>query len=412
MVYYDTAAIPDPPSSSSTVKKAPFSGDPECDVMALVTGLANGTTYNIRMSAVNTSGETALSGVQTVKPAVNTTKPVEPDGISCTAGSSSITVRWKPVKYAKKYKIFYKQSSAPVDSGDHSGEQSIEFDAGAGRQTQKIPDLENGKSCYFWIKAVNGEYESDYSQYGNTTPKTKPPLNMNTFTMKIGEAAASFPEAEAGKGDRLSRKQETTMGDLTADSLVYWARKHKGDYSYDDVDFAIFNGGAILSAIGPGSLTVGYIRTKYYQDEMSYITLTGAQVRTLFEGRVATVPHTGGGGTGTGAFAQVSKEVRFTLNYHGTKQDGTIDKLEISKGGVTHNLLDGTHDSEQYRIITSTYLLTGGDGYTAYLMVGTAQKDTHKIIAEATCDYIYDQDNVPIEPYTDGRITLVGELWQ
>jgi hypothetical protein len=66
--------------------------------------------------------------------------------------------------------------------------------------------------------------------------------------------------------------------------------------------------------------------------------------------------------------------------------------------------------NRDYRFITSTYLVDGGDGYGAYLQTSLRQ-DTHVGIPRAVVEYIYDQDNVPLVPTTDGRITLIGAVW-
>jgi len=406
VVYYDTYLIDDTPSD--TVSKAEFSGADSCDVMALIKGLTNDTTYHIRMSSKNTSGETPLSIEKTEMPKVNTNTPDKPDGpVRVMSGNKSLSLQWLPVRYAKSYNIYYDTSSSVTTASPH-----ISAVSGYGKLSAKITDLTNGTPYYICITAVNGSNESLLSHSNNNTPQSKPSLNMTNYNFIIGTAGEYFPNEEAGHGDRLSRKKETAFGDLTGDALIYWARKHKADYGYEDVDFAIYNGGVIQSGLGEGPITVGLIRTTYYSDPMTILTLTGEEILELFNKRVATVPHSGGGGTGTGAFGQVSAEVHFTLNYHNTRSEGTIDSLQIYKNGVWQNLKDGTHNSEQYRIITSTYLVNGGDGYGTYFVGATARKDTGKLIAEATADYIYDQDGIPIVPYIDGRLTLVGELWQ
>jgi hypothetical protein len=54
---------------------------------------------------------------------------------------------------------------------------------------------------------------------------------------------------------------------------------------------------------------------------------------------------------------------------------------------------------------------TNDDGYQPLLIQGV-EKRTNKIIAEAVCEWIYDQNGEPIVPKTDGRITLRNEVWQ
>jgi 2',3'-cyclic-nucleotide 2'-phosphodiesterase (5'-nucleotidase family) len=251
---------------------------------------------------------------------------------------------------------------------------------------------------------VNSSGESGFSISNNTTPHEKEKLNMNNSTMLIGKAAQRFPNEETGKGDRLSRKQETALGDLVADSMVYWIRKHKAEYQISgSIDFGFVNGGVITRGLDKGNITVGTVKGLLYGDQMSILTLKGSQILDLFQ-YVAQVRHTGGGGSGTGAFGQVSKEVRYTINYtYGS--DPTRGDLE----GFTLNG-EPLGPNKDYTFITSTYLVEGGDGYGAYLQT-ERYKHTGLLIAQALADYIYDQDMVPLTPQTDGRITLVGEVW-
>jgi len=395
--------------------------------MGLITGLEN-TAYHIRVSSKNSSGESGLSGEQTITPSASyaSTTPATPEAPSpVIAGDESIALQWFPVKYAKSYNIYYYQSdsSANSDTLKTSG-KNLPVTAKGGKQSARITGLDNGKTYQVSISAVNGAYESALTASYSKAPQGKPPLVMTNTTYIIGYASERFPNEEAGHGDRLARKKETAFGDLTGDAIVWWALRHKGDASpaYEGVDFGFFNGGVIQGGINQGDITIGQVRTVYYGDPLSYITLTGEQVRTLFKDRVAKVPHTGGGGSGTGAFGQVSGDVNFTLNYNGTKSEGVIEELKIFKGGEWQYLVKdradvSTYNSEPYRIITSTWLIDGGDGYGAYLGIGTLRRDTGVVFSEAAANYIYyfgSSETSPLKPadFFDGRLTLKGELWQ
>jgi 2',3'-cyclic-nucleotide 2'-phosphodiesterase (5'-nucleotidase family) len=268
-----------------------------------------------------------------------------------------------------------------------------------------ITGLTNGTPYWVWVKAKDASgNESSASPSNNETPHPKPALNMNNINQTIGAIAQAFPNAESGKGDRLSRKQETALADLTADAMVYWIRKNKAAYSIaGTIDFAFVNGGVIQYPLAKGSVTIGTVKRTYYADAMSVLTMSGAQIRSLFE-YVASIKHTGGGGSGTGAFGQVSKEVRYTINYtYGSDQ---------TRGDLENFTLNGVplNPGQSYTFITSTYLVDGGDGYGAYLST-PLRKDTGKLISEAVANYIWDQDMIPLVPATDGRITLIGAYW-
>jgi 2',3'-cyclic-nucleotide 2'-phosphodiesterase (5'-nucleotidase family) len=212
---------------------------------------------------------------------------------------------------------------------------------------------------------------------------------INNSLQTIGTAAERFPNEEAGKGDRLSRKQETALGDLVADSMYYWK---------DKIDFAFVNGGTITGALVKGPITNGAVKKIRYYDQMSILTMTGAQVKTLFYDYIAKVPHSGCG-KGTGAFGQVSEHVRYTIDYNNDPRGGVISGLTLEG----EPFVDDTSDI----FVTSTRLLNDNtDGYVPILDQGTSRYDSNLIIAQAVAEWIYDQPPVPIEPKLDGRIVL------
>jgi hypothetical protein len=395
VVYWDTKAQKD-----ETTPKAEFGGDPPCDVMGLITSLQNGVTYYVWISAKNTSGETSLSGPQTGVPSASVSTPAAPGRPRLTASDAKIIVQWNPVQQAKSYTVYYNS----VNTTEGALTVDEEIPAAPGSLNAAIQGLVNGQACYVWVTARNSAGESGFSPQNNTTPRAKPPLNINDQTRVIGKAAQRFPNEETGKGDRLSRKQETALGDLVADSMTYWGRKYKTNYQISGtIDFAFVNGGVITGALDKGDITVGKVMSILYGDNMSILTMKGSRILELFQ-YVAQVRHTGGGGGGTGAFGQVSREVRYTINYtYGS---------DPTRGDLENFTLNGEpiDPNRDYTFITSTFLVDGGDGYGAYLQTDL-RKDTGRFIANAVAEYIYDQDMVPLVPATDGRIALVGEVW-
>ena len=101
----------------------------------------------------------------------------------------------------------------------------------------------------------------------------------------------------------------------------------------------------------------------------------------------------------------MSYQVRYTIDYHNDPRGGQVSNLTFNG--------EPFDDKTNYTIVTNTYLVGNGDGYGPYLNIGTPLS-TGKEIAEAVCEWIYDQnqEGKAITPYTDGRITLVNEVWQ
>jgi hypothetical protein len=367
--------------------------------MGHISGLDNGSSYNVWIRAGNTSGISDFSaGPITGSPAAGA-----PSGSLRTLRlvplDASLRVEWNAVIGAAGYELYYRPYDE-ADSVNGATKVTETVNAGAGRVGATIDGLQNKKAYRVWVKTANGNV---YSASANETPQPKPTFSMNDNLMVLGEAMAQFPNAEAGKGDRLSRKQETALGDLVADAMLEWANNHKSEHNItDNIDFAIVNGGIIVNGLGKGLITVSTVRRFLHAegDKMSILTMNGSAVKRLFTERVASVPHSGGGGGGTGAFAQVSAQVRYIINYHNDSRGGVMESLTFNG--------EPFDESADYTFVTNTWLVGGGDGYGPYLLSGS-HTSTNKEIAEAVAEYIYTRGQ--ISPVTDGRIVLVNEVW-
>jgi 5'-nucleotidase/UDP-sugar diphosphatase len=191
-------------------------------------------------------------------------------------------------------------------------------------------------------------------------------------------------EAEFVFGDRLTRYQETAIGNMVSDSIAWLVRTAFGQ----DVDFAFTNGGGIRAALPAGDITRGDIVTVLPFENFIYVaTLSGAQVVELFD-FIATIPQ------GNGGFPQFSREVRYTINV----ADRSISDLTI--GGLP------VDPNRTYRFGINDFNLAGGDGYVV-LTGATEAFSTSTLLSDAVIGYIQSMD-APIVPTTDGRIVVVG----
>jgi hypothetical protein len=196
-------------------------------------------------------------------------------------------------------------------------------------------------------------------------------------------------------GDRLSRKKETALGDMVCDSCTWYAREVLGE----PVDFVYQNGGLITGAIAKGTIRVADVSRilPYEVDKLTILTLRGSAVLELFE---FTSKRSHGGGSGTGAWGMVSKEIRYTLDYTGRgNSDAELQNLTFNGAPIDPN--------RDYRIGTNSYMYDGGDGYWMFLVNGTNIRQTGRPMGDILIDYIYAQD-LPLVPTTDGRVTLIG----
>ncbi|MDR0551704.1 MAG: fibronectin type III domain-containing protein [Spirochaetaceae bacterium] len=407
---YSTNAAFDPETAPDRVEVGAST------LRTFITGLDNNSLYYVRLRAKNTGSGSAFTAAQNLAP-VYPGDPQAPPPIIVTPGNKRLSIRWQTAANASSYAV-YKNT---VDNAATAAlvVQNLAPKLGSnpeGDNTYSVTGFANGALGYVWVVARNSQNlgndaASATATAGSGTPAPKSePVYTNNNTI-YGKAVSRFVNEESGHGDRLARKKETALGNLTGDALVWWAREHYPQYTFD---FAFYNGGLIVAGIDGGDITTTAsnitgtkLKNAYYGgggDAFSIIVLSGAKVIELYQ-YAASIRHDGGGGSGTGAFGQSSAEVRYTINYtYGTDpRFGTLENLTIGGAGVDPN--------REYRIITSSYLCDGGDGYGAYLYSDRRQ-DTGVQAWRMVAEYIYDHD-LPLDPpdFLDGRLKLIGEVW-
>ena len=196
----------------------------------------------------------------------------------------------------------------------------------------------------------------------------------------VGEAADTFIF-----GDRLTRKEETALGNAICDANVWYFKTVSGQ----EIDFAFHNGGNMRTELPAGPITREQILTILPFENYLYIaSLKGSDIIELFN-FIASIPQ------GAGGWAQVSKEVRYTIDY--TEGTGQLKDLTIHGEPV---------DPERvYRFCTNDYLFGGGDGYTV-LTKAEDPFNTSLLLSYVFIRWIQDAEE-PIAPQTDGRITVI-----
>ncbi|MDR0497776.1 MAG: 5'-nucleotidase C-terminal domain-containing protein [Treponema sp.] len=195
----------------------------------------------------------------------------------------------------------------------------------------------------------------------------------------VGEAADTFIF-----GNRLTRYQETAIGNMICDANVWYFR----NVYNQNVDFAFHNGGNIRSELPRGKLTREQILTVLpFENYLYIVSLKGSEINELFN-FIATIPQ------GSGGFPQFSREVRYTLDVPNKK----ISNLTIGGMSVDPN--------RKYRFCTNDYLLAGGDGYTV-LTKSHDQFNTSLQLSYVLIEYINSQSGI-ITPSTDSRLVVIG----
>jgi 5'-nucleotidase/UDP-sugar diphosphatase len=211
----------------------------------------------------------------------------------------------------------------------------------------------------------------------------------------IPEAEPVDPEFGTDRFD--SRKRETALGDMICDGIIWFFNQSPADGI--KADFAILNGGIFEFGLPKKPITGGMIPGMLKGDTLSYVDMRGSDVKALFD-ELAAIP------IGANAWAQVSSEVQFTINW--TNGMGQVRELTI--GGQQID------DDTEYRLVTGHVLIWGKPNshidryYDTLHKVETEDPSRAVKIEGKTCtDAIVEYVNSRPQPYTpqiDGRIII------
>ena len=208
-----------------------------------------------------------------------------------------------------------------------------------------------------------------------------------------------------GNRDPGNRTQETNLGDLICDALV-WGAKENGE----TVDAAVTNGGGIRATVKEGDITKKDVNTVLpFGNTLSIVKVTGAELLEALEASTHCTP------TAIGGFPQVSG-IEFTVNAAETFDEGdlypgsTYHKPNSIKR-VTIQTVGGKEFDEKavYTIATNDFMAAGGDTYYAF-KAASVNYDLGLPMDEVLMDYIKEElkGTVTAEQYGEpaGRITV------
>ncbi|MDR1277449.1 MAG: 5'-nucleotidase C-terminal domain-containing protein [Treponema sp.] len=232
---------------------------------------------------------------------------------------------------------------------------------------------------------INTAENQTYKPNAAVTALLAPYIEKAEASLKevVGTATAEFVF-----GNRLTRYQETALGNMITDSNVWYFKNELGQ----DIDFAFHNGGNIRAALPQGPITREQILTVLpFENYLYIVSLKGSDLIELFN-FIATIQQ------GAGGFPQFSKEVRYTIDK--TVGQGVVRDLSIGGRPVDPNKL--------YRFCTNDYLLGGGDGYEI-LTKSENPFNTSLLLSYVVIEYINAQGG-SISPALDGRLTVTGGL--
>lgn len=402
---------------------------------AFVAGLNNGSSYSFWIRSTNTAG-TSNYVPANGSPAQQSTAPGSPpSNIKAAPGDKKLTLKWTQVQGVPRYKIFYNTQNNSASAVQFS----TLIPADSPEVTAELTGLSANVSCYVWVKSSNSAGDSAFSAVVTGTPVAKTPIDWNNMQMELGESLSEFPFAEdmppsvffGANGrpntDRLTRVHETALGNLFTDAGAWYAR----NVLNEQIDFVFLNGSFIDNALPKGKIKLstiaGMVKPDGRSDKIVFLSLSGSDLKKfmglgvpvdmldpVYMASVASVPHTGHGSSNTGFFGNVSKELRYTLEYprapSGYEPMLTREDSEpyyhgrIKSGTLKLNGADIV-DDKSYRICTTDYNYSG-IFFTLLRTNSTNVKSPGVLYWHAVSEYIYDKGT--ITPQTDGRIKIEG----
>lgn len=160
-IYRSTTGIFDAPPIVSTTSTTYING-----------GLVNGTTYAYTVAAYGIGGIGPKAAAVAVTPVA---PPPAPTGLSITAGDHEVTLTWDPTPGATSYDVF--RATAPGKQG------RTPIVSGLSLTSVTDPNLENGPTLYYKVRAVNAGGPGSLSAEVSASPEGAP-LMVNPETIE------------------------------------------------------------------------------------------------------------------------------------------------------------------------------------------------------------------------------------
>ncbi len=330
-------ALPDTVKSTSTT--------------ATITGLTNGTSYEVQVRAGNSAGDGPWSASATGTPVSAASPPSAPSAPTLEAGDGRLTARW----------------TAPSANGAAIDDYDVRYRTGGGAwaslpdgvkstsTTAVITGLTNGRSYEVQVRAGNSAGDGPWSASATGTPVSaaSPP------------SAPSAPTLEAGDGRLTAR----------------WTAPSANGAAIDDYDVRYRTGGGAWASLPDG-----------VKSTSTTAVITGLTNGRSYEVQVRAGNSAGDGpwsasATGTPASAASPPSVpsaptleagdgRLTARWTAPSANGAaIDDYDVryrTGGGAWASLPDGVKSTSTTAVITG---LTNGRSYEVQVRAGNSAGD-------------------------------------
>ena len=213
-----------------------------------------------------------------------------------------------------------------------------------------------------------------------------------------------------GAKDPGNRTEETNLGDLITDSML-WAIRKNAELTVPAEDVvAITNGGGIRAAIHKGDISKLDVNTVLpFGNTVAVVYVTGAELLEALEASTFALPKSLGGFPQiAGMNISIDATKKYDANadtYPGSTYHGPASINRVTINSVNGKAFD---PNKTYAVVTNNFLAAGGDTYYAFA-AASGQFDTGLPLDEVLMDYITTElKGVVGEQYAQpqGRITI------
>ena len=207
--------------------------------------------------------------------------------------------------------------------------------------------------------------------YANEDADTKAAADaiITDVDARLGAVFAKSEVELNGKRDPGVRTQETNLGDLIPDALLWYATKDgKLDVPADHI-VAVTNGGGIRASIKAGDITMKDINTVLpFGNTVAVVYISGEKLLESLEAATQSAP------TALGGFPQIAGiNLSLCTGAAYDKQDETYPGGSTYYGPksinrVTINSINGKpfRAKDTYAVVTNDFMAAGGDVYYAF----------------------------------------------
>ena len=277
-------------------------------------------------------------------------------------------------------------------------------------------------------KSIESNGLIDLSAYTkeDATVKAAADKIISDINAEYGKVFARTDVELNGDKDPGNRTQETNLGDLITDSMLWAIRKDAELTVPAENVVAITNGGGIRAAIRAGDITKKDVFTVLpFGNTLTVVNVTGAELLEALEAATFCTPAPLGGFPQT---AGMKLTVDCTKDYdkNDTTYPGSTYYGPKSINRVTIESINGKPFDKDatYAVITNDFLAAGGDIYYAFA-AASSQIESGLSLDTVVMDYITDELGgtvtkarygepqgrmtiIPPEKTDDGKITIGG----